>query len=464
MAWRKPFLLAALKLSRRTVWDELTFLRQLEWKSREEIADVHNERLQKLLVHAWRHCEYYREVLNGSGVVRNGQVFMDRFADVPILTKEIIRREGTRLRASVLPDGRRAYVNRTGGSTGEPVEYWQDNVYWDIDVATKLYHFEVLGKELGELEMKIWGSDRGIFQETATWKAKLQNFAYHRRALACSRLDDTQMQALIDEINAAKPKSIWSYIDGLYALAEYANRKGLKIRSPVAVFSGGGTLFPHMERAIETAFGAPAINFYGSREMGDVACDCGAKAGLHISSNSHKVEIVDRRGCPVLEEEGDIVLTSLHNYAMPFIRYKIGDRGKLTDRACLCGRGFPLLQSISGRQMESFLTKEGAIISPIYLITTVGTSLQSQLFKKFQIVQDDYDRVTLKVVACNGSAIGELRSHLDEVATRIRSVMGQDCEVAYDFVEEIPRTSSGKYLYTVTKVPHWAYSTERELG
>jgi phenylacetate-CoA ligase len=77
------------------------------------------------------------------------------------------------------------------------------------------------------------------------------------------------------------------------------------------------------------------------------------KGGLHVSSHSHQVEVIDRHGKSGLEEDGEIVLTSLHDYAMPFIRYRIGDRGRLTARACLCGRGFPLLETVLGRSEDA---------------------------------------------------------------------------------------------------------------
>jgi phenylacetate-CoA ligase len=451
--WRKPIFFGVLRATGSPIPNELRLLRCIERKSPDDIRELQRYRLATLLRHAWENTEYYRGVLSECGVVRNGKVDLDQFANIPFLTKDIIRRQGTKLRTMTLPNNRKSYVNRTGGSTGEPVTYWQDSYYWDINVATKLYHFEVLGKEVGELEMKIWGSDRDFVLETSSWKAKLKNFLYNRRILKCSRLAEGDILSIVNDINRIRPKSIWGYIDGLYTIAAYVNRHGLAVHPPTAVFSGGGTLFPHMEQTIQMAFQAPVINFYGSREMGDVACECREKGGLHVSSHSHQVEIIDCHGKPVLEEDGEIVLTSLHNYAMPFIRYRIGDRGRLTARACSCGRGFPLLETVLGRSMESFITPEGAVVSPIYLITMIGTSLHAGLVKKLQIVQEDCHHITLKTVLEPGVSQLEIQANLDPISEKIRAVMGPSCAVSHDFVDDIPPTKSGKYLYTVCKLP-----------
>jgi phenylacetate-CoA ligase len=453
MNWRKPVILTLLEATGSAVPRELALLRRIERKSTTEIRAIQEERLTRLLCHAWRHTDYYRHVLSAAGVVVDGTVHLERFERIPILTKDIIRRDGERLRATTVPDGRKSYSNRTGGSTGEPTVYWQDSRYWDVNVATKLYHFWMHGKELGELELKVWGSDRDIVHDTAGWKTKAQAFLYNREVRTCARLSDQESAAILDDIDSLEPRTIWGYTDGIYTLAKFMLRTGRSVHAPAALFGGGGTLFPHMREAIEKAFRAPMINMYGSREMGDVACECEQRHGLHVSSHSHRVEVVDDRDHTVTDQDGDLVITSLHNYTMPFIRYRIGDRGRLTDRKCACGRGFPLLEAVLGRSMESFVTARGAVVSPIYLITAIGTALDPKAFRKFQLVQEDTARVTLKAILQPEADAATVRSCLSSAAQRIKTVMGTDCAVFEEFVADIPATASGKYLYTVCKLP-----------
>ena len=459
--WRKLIVFGLLRAQGSPIIDELKFIRSIERKSPEEIREIQNNRLSGLLRHAWENTEYYREVLNDCGVVRDGTVNLDRFEDIPFLTKSIISNERSRLKANILPNGRKSYVNRTGGSTGEPIEYWQDTYYYASNVTDKIYHFDMLGKELGEPEMKIWGSERDIFTDSSGLKAKLTNFLYNRSIIACRSLAEKDIRLIIEYINRKKPKIIWAYVDGANTVAEYINHNGLKVHSPVAIFCGGGTLSPYMDESINNAFHAPAINFYGSREMGDVACECVEKVGLHVTSHSHRVEVVDNNDNPVLEKDGDIIITSLTNYAMPFIRYRIGDRGRLTAKQCPCGRGFPLLESVAGRSMESFITVKGELVSPIYLITMIGTSFGSGLVNKFQIVQDDYNHITLKIIINSSASHSELQENINTISEKLRAVMGDECVVSKELVNDIPPTKSGKYLYTVCNINNDGYSSQR---
>lgn len=451
--WRKPLVFFLLWAKRSPIIEELKFVQSIEYKSPEEIREIQERRLVMLLRYAWENTEYYKKVLSECNVVCGDKVNIDRFEDIPFLTKEIILTHGPKLKSKILPKGRKPYVNRTGGSTGEPVEYWQDSYYDAVNTADKLYHFYTFGKDIGDVEMKIWGSDRDIFTDTGNWKVKLKNFLYNRKIQTCRNLSEETIRSIVKNMNRVKPKIIWGYVDGVYTIAKYINQHKMELHSPAAIFCGGGTLFPHIEEVIYKAFHAPAINFYGSREMGDVACECSEKAGLHVTSHSHKLEIIDLNGKPLLEEDGDIVITSLTNYAMPFIRYKIGDRGRMTTQKCSCGRGFPLIKSVSGRSMESFITVKGEFVSPIYLITMIGTSFNPGYVKKFQIVQDTYTQVTVKMVLNNDIKPEDVQMNLDKISEKIRTIMGPECVVSFEFVDVIPHTNSGKYLYTVRKFP-----------
>ncbi len=450
--WRKPLIRALLSASGSEVPALLEVARGASRLSAAELDALQRRKLCDLLVHAAAETDYYGRVLADCGAVRGGEVDLERFDQVPFLTKEILRGEGPALRARTLPAGRRAFVNRTGGSTGQPCEFWQDSHYDAGNTADKLYHFESLGKQLGEPELKIWGAQRDLVRDTGSRTAKLKNFLYNRTVESCATLSEQRIREIVARVNRVRPRSIWSYVDGLYTIARYVNDQGLSLHSPAAVFCGGGTFLPHMREAIETAFGCPAINYYGSREMGAVACQCPEGGGMHVTSHSHVVEVVDAKGRPVLDEDGDLVLTSLTNYAMPFLRYRIGDRGRLASAPCPCGSPFPVLESVAGRSMESLVKPGGELVSPIYLITLLGGTLGSGPVARFQIVQEAIDRVTLKVVVDPAHPEERAAAALDEIRARLGQVMGEGCTVACERVDEIPREASGKYLFTVCKV------------
>src|ERR1022692_3460648 len=115
MNWRRPLLLTALRAQNPAVLRELDLIHSIEKAAPATIRAVQEDRLARLLHHAWSETDYYHEVLETSGAVSNGRVNLERFEDIPFLTKDILRSQAQRLRAKSLPDGRKAHVNRSGG-------------------------------------------------------------------------------------------------------------------------------------------------------------------------------------------------------------------------------------------------------------------------------------------------------------------------------------------------------------
>jgi len=458
--WRRPLIHALLRVTGSPVPSALDDARRAAALAPEALRALQEERLVQLLQHAWKHTDYYRRVLEEAGVVRAGAVDLACYDRLPLLTKEVLRSEAAALRARALPDSRKPFVNRTGGSTGQPCEFWQDSTYDAVNTADKLHHFELFGKQIGEAELKIWGAQRDLVRDTGSTAARIKNFLYHRNVASCATLSSESIREIVERINRIRPRLIWSYVDGAFAIARYAEQHGLAIHAPAAVFCGGGTFLPPMRTAIEKAFGCPAVNFYGSREMGVVAGQCAEGQGLHITSHSHVVEVLDEAGRAVLDRDGDLVLTSLANYAMPFLRYQIGDRGRLASKPCACGSPFPVLESVSGRSMESLLRADGSLVSPIYLITLLGGTLGSGPVERFQIVQEAIDRVTLKLVIDGSFAEERVSADVALVQQKLADAMGAGCQVTTERVAEIPRQPSGKYLYTVCNVSPMAPSLE----
>jgi phenylacetate-CoA ligase len=451
MNWRRPVLRSLLRIHKPQVLRELELIESIERKSPEAVRAVQEERLGHLLHHAWRHTEYYREVLEACGAVRSGRVNLDRFADIPFLTKDIIRTQRDRLRACELPRGRKAYWNRSGGSTGAPLEFYQDSGYWASTIANRTYHFSLAGKQLGERELKVWGHEGDLYSGTLGWRSVAENWLYNRRFQQCWHLPEERIRRIIAEINDWRPKLMWCYRDGIDGVARYVNRHHLAVHSPQAIILGGATVHDFIAQTISRAFKAPVLSAYGSREIGAAACQCLLGQGHHIAAQSHVIEAVDDDGMAVFDRDAELVVTPLQNYAMPFIRYRIGDRGILSRGRCACGRSFPLLDAITGRVVEVIYNARGDQIDPIFFIWIMSEKLDRPRMRKAQIVQEEDGSITLNLVLDSGAATQEVMGDLTDVAPRIKAVMGSDCEVRIAFVDEIPLTSSGKHPYIVSR-------------
>jgi phenylacetate-CoA ligase len=163
------------------------------------------------------------------------------------------------------------------------------------------------------------------------------------------------------------------------------------------------------------------------------------------------VETIDADGRSVVGQDGELVITPLTNYAMPFLRYRIGDRGKLTTDRCSCGRGYPMLESISGRMIEVLVNARGEQVDPIYFIQLLSVIFNRGLFRKFQVVQDEDGALTLNAVLEADATQEAAQPNLNEVLDKIRLVMGAGCPIQVNFVDDIPLSASGKHPYVVRR-------------
>jgi phenylacetate-CoA ligase len=202
-------------------------------------------------------------------------------------------------------------------------------------------------------------------------------------------------------------------------------------------------------------FNAPVFNSYGSREVQAHAFECPTHTGLHVIAPTVYFEILRKDGGDVMPGEvGEVVMTPFFNYAMPLIRYRIGDMASWAEKPCSCGRKWPLLKDISGRKIECFIRKDGGIVPPEYFSRIFGVTLIGDWIDKFQIVQENLELIDVFIVrsrAC-GDQYKNHKESIDQIKTKIRHVMSDKCTVNFKFVNDIPPLKSGKYLNTISKI------------
>jgi len=441
------------KLRKDNVLNRFEQLKKWQWLNEHELKMLQEERLSALLVHAYRYVPYYRDVLTKSGVITSGgKVNISAFEQIPFLTKDIIRTNFKQLKSEDL-NQRDWYVNTSGGSTGEPVQFIQDREYNTWGTAIKLLDDEWSRRKIGEKQIRLWGSERDLLVGNETIKVRLGRYVRNEKWLNSFRMTPEQLSDYVNVINDFKPTQILAYVESIYELAKFVEENNLSIYHPKSIMTSAGTLYPHMRDTIERVFQTKVFNRYGSREVGDIACECEHHKGLHVSALTHYVEII--RGDGILAEPGEmgeIVVTSLVNYAMPLIRYRIGDMGTWAKYRCECGRNMPLIEEIGGRTTDFFIDSYGKKIDG----RIFNTFLWNRSFiKKYQVVQKAYGLIVVRIVLNSGSSLGvevEFSNELDDIRKEIQRVMGKNCVVRFEFMNNISPTSSGKYRYTISEV------------
>jgi len=151
---------------------------------------------------------------------------------------------------------------------------------------------------------------------------------------------------------------------------------------------------PVLRGRVEALVAAPAFNFYGSNEVGRIAQECPAHDGLHVNADRLIVEVVDAEGRPA-DGEGEVVVTSLDAHAMPFLRYRLGDRAATIGGPCACGSSFPRLAAPSGRAWEVVRLPSGRRLSPV-AFQVVLRSFGG--IEQYRIVQRALDRIDVAIV------------------------------------------------------------------
>ena len=218
-------------------------------------------------------------------------------------------------------------------------------------------------------------------------------------------------------INSHKPDIIRGYAGSLYALCLFAEENDIQIFSPPILIGQAETVTEKMRNKIEIGFGTKLFNFYGSREVASIAGEC-KYGNLHIFSFNNYVEILDKKNKQVKNgDTGRVIITNLHNYSMPFIRYEIGDMAILGPKKCKCGNPLSTLKKVTGRITDHFLKEDGTIIHGEFF---THLFYFKDWIKAFRIIQENYKKIRILVVPIG--IIIEPKKR--DIENKIRKIMG----------------------------------------
>ncbi|MGA1975892.1 MAG: phenylacetate--CoA ligase family protein [Conexivisphaerales archaeon] len=393
--------------------------------------------LKELLLHAYRNVPYYHALFEGHGLVEGGRVEVSRFDSLPLLTKETIREHASGF-TSTGARGRGTYEDSTGGSTGEPLHVMKDAAYDGWRIACQLYFYREF------LCLDYFRARKLSFSNPFRWppngpKRSLGEWLNNSARLDGLLLTEDAMGGYVKRLNSFRPDSVQGMADTLYELGRFIEARGLKVHRPKVVVSYDVMLYDHMREEIEAAFGCKVHDLYGAVEAGMIAGECGS-GSMHVFSFDSKVELLPggKGG------EAEIVVTPLHNFAMPLIRYRIGDEAFPGVSKCGCGSVLPTIGRVAGRTTDYFVREDGGLVHGLYFISLLRDAKE---IRAFQVVQEDYERIRILV-----RAAGLSEAWRRSVEEKVRLAMGPACRVVWEFVDEVPRTPLGKHLFVKSLV------------
>lgn len=412
---------ARLRELERTQWLEPAALRELQFR-----------RLRAHLGFAYREVPYYTRLLDEHGLPPSRIASFEDFARIPCLTRDILRRHFDDLQ----PRRRLRGVQRmsTSGSTGSPVTVLVDRERSAFTDASRLRAQRAFGVDMGAREIVLWGSPLELGRQDRV--RGVRDRLLNSRLLSAFDLGEAALARDAEILRRVRPRKLYGYASALYVLARYLERTAWTppAERPRAVFATAEPLDDVQRRTIEGVFGCRVAVEYGCRDAGLIAHEC-PEGGLHVAAEGIVTEA----------EAGELVVTNLDSFAMPIIRYRVGDLATLEQAPCRCGRGLPRLGRVEGRRSDLLVTPSGRrmhALAVMYVLREVSA------IDEFQVVQERRDRLRVLVV---------LREPLAAAAramlvARLVACFDGEASVELEIVDRIVRSASGKHRYVISRL------------
>jgi len=422
-------------------------LRQSQWWSREQLEAYQLRRLRETLAHAYAASPYYRDRFTRAGVEPRDLRTLDDIRHFPTLCKEDVREN---LQSIVPARFQKQPLMKlvTGGTTGSglviPVEerfrnrergfvwhLWEGVGYRPSDLAVILRN----RKCPPEINDGFWYRDR------------LSNAII----LSAQRLGPDTIGKYLEAIEAHRPSVLIAYPSLAHLLVTYARDAGWKQNPFKLVLLASETLYDFQRRELEEGLGAPVRTLYGHVEGCALFGYCDQSSEYHIQPEYGLVEILRKDGTPARPgEAGEIIATNFENRALPLVRYRTGDLAEPSDKLCSCGRQYPLVEKIYGREGDYIRTPSGKAHSPTVIEFCMDEVLLEghEGFSDLQIVQDRLDEILVRMVPGKRFT----RDGLHRLCTLLAEQLDHECVVRSEIVDEIPRTARHKKLLVLSRL------------
>jgi len=412
------------------------------WRSRlgyvrtHDALDIQRQALQLLLDHARAHVPYYRDLHLPSSDL---QTF-------PLLSRATLRTQYERLQSDDLAQ-RHSRKASTAGSTGEAVWVILDRDFLAWDYATDMYSFQALCglspyDYLGHRRVVVWHRQRSIMERNPFVRLGRRVLKQVIVLEAYEVLTQQKLDEHVRRINKHRPAVILAFGGTLFEIAKHILTKQLSVHRPHLIVTSVEMLYPAMRETIQRAFGCRVFDRYGATETGLIASEC-SHGKVHVFSFSHVVEVLDtndRRVHP--GEVGRIVVTPLHNLAMPLIRYDIGDLARVSAGPCPCGNPLPAWDEISGRVIHHFVRADGDIV---FGGNFVAMFYEYEWILQLHVLQEDIDRIVIRFKRTPGHDVPT--ADLDTMTEVVQRAMGGRCAVIWEEMVTIPMSPAGKHLH-----------------
>lgn len=403
-------------------------------RERDKVLQYQQKRVRELVRHAYHHVQYYRELFDAASVDPGTVVSLRDIRRIPTSTKEDLQV----LPVEMLVDRRlspdRLLCRQTTGSSGQPFKV---RCSWFEDRLLSVYALKErsaygIGLAAQTAKVKIVGPGSSL----PLTMRMLSRFGILRTRLIDSLQEPEMVRKALRDF---QPDVIVGYPGFLSYLAsepEDLQRHGIR---PRLLIVGGETMTAAMRRQMEAGFRARVFETYGSHEFNVIASECPETGLLHVNERSVLLEVLNEGDEEVEEGEGgETVITGLHSFAQPFIRFRLGDWVLRGPTPCPCGVPYATLKRVEGRKMDRIKLPGGRSIPSERLCMVLSAM---PWVRHYQIIQEDEENLLLKVVPFR--PLGKREE--EQLARALADFVGSDLQTRYEVVEHIPLGPAGKF-------------------
>ncbi|HHE38870.1 MAG TPA: phenylacetate--CoA ligase family protein [Candidatus Cloacimonetes bacterium] len=415
-----------------------SFYKKSQYWSKEKLQNYQDEMLIKLVQHAGKYVPYYRKLFKE--IVLDLTSFQGRkdLHKIPLLDKETVR---TR-KGEFIADNAKKYGitwDSTSGTTGTPLHFVLDNSVQANKIAALLRSYKWAGYSIGKKTFSI-----------QSYYFKNNDFHYNKfyniLRFDSNRLKKESALKVINEIKRFQPRFFMGFPFDILMLSKFADEEGIKIHSPQSIVTYGETLSKNKRGLLEKAYNCKVYNFFSLHECAAMISEC-EQGNLHLIEDFAFHEIVDECGNDTSEKGfGELVGTSLYNYSMPLIRYKISDIVQIEKpiKACKCKRNFRIVKEISGKQCDFIQTPDGRFLGSVmsHSIDNAKGVVCSQL------IQNSLEHIVVNLVVDDSF---NKKSQI-ELEKGLRKRLGNQIKLEFHQVSQLEKKKSGKTPFIISRI------------
>ena len=413
----------------------------LKTKTPPEMVVYQTAQLQRIIQHAYHKVPYYRQLFDQHSIEPQRIKTIADLALIPITTRKTVQSQPVKQIIAQGLNPTHLLAVTTGGSSGIPLTIYRTWLEERLLNQFRWRTFSVYGWQASDkiCEVRFLYNTQGENQQIQNFIQRL-NY-YQRVAINCF----LPVDQIIAQLGQHRPDIIGGLPMVMERVAQAVLAQDCAITPPKFIVAGGEVMTQQMQQTISNAFKAPVFNIYGSNEFNMLAWQCPQSANFHVCEDNVIIEIL-KEGKPVaVGESGEMIVTGLNSFSMPFIRYHLGDLVTKGEACGSCGLPYATIRQVVGRMLDYLVLADGREVHPITLIPLIR---DVTWIKGYRLIQETVDHLSFNVIPTHKPTIEQENTFKEQICTILQAPMRIDLY----YVDELTLEKSGKFRIFQSRV------------